>query len=208
MPKSLNSSATLTLLTSFLAFSSVSCDRSLVSVPKSDSNKAPTEQVNTATATLGGSLQTPSPNKTSGQPPLADSYHQAIERASSAYSIGQSAESRDDWRLVVNRWQQAIDLMKAVPVVSPYHSQMGRKLVEYRRNLAYAQQQASRPTTNPNPGGVVVLPPHPSISSPTVAALPIQTPVPSNEGVFYAPIIRRAGSTPRHPGNFQWQSAI
>lgn len=88
-----------------------------------------------------------------------DPFQQALERAASASSMGQSAQSRDDWRLVANRWQQAIQLMQTVPATSPRRSQATQKLAEYQRNLSYAQRQASRSTAPANPDGVIVLSP-------------------------------------------------
>lgn len=135
-----------------------------------------------------------------------DPYQQAIERASSAYKISQSAQSRDDWRLVINRWQQAIDLMKEVPATNARHRQAQQKLSEYRQNLAFAQRQASRSIQPANPGGVIVLPPRPSpqpqpqpLSPVPAAAAPQTQPTAAetpNPQVFTAPIVRREGNTP------------
>jgi len=147
----------------------------------------------------------------------SDSFQLAIEHAASADRIGQSAESRDDWQLVVDRWQQAIALMKTVPTSSPNRTKVQQKLAQYQQKLAYAQRQANRPTTPINPNGVVVLPSgtrspqslHPSIPpsiprsvSPIVAAAPQAAPQPEDSQRaaqgrrFYAPIVRREGNTP------------
>lgn len=127
--------------------------------------------------------------------PLPDPYPQAIDRASSAFTIGQSAQSSDDWRLVASRWQQAIELLAAVPPANANHSQAQTKLAEYRRNLAYAQQQADRPTPDaasrvvvvPLPAAVAIAP----TSSPSVVLEQTTTPT-----GFNAPIVRRVGGTP------------
>jgi predicted aspartyl protease len=145
-----------------------------------------------------------------------DSYTQAIARASAAYSISKSAQSRDDWRLVAARWQQAIDLMAAVPTSSPNHAEAARKLADYRRDLAYAQSQANQPVASSGDGRIsqstaqsssITQNPPRSAAAPT-AASPILTLPPSSRGssgegdrdpeggVFYAPIVRRAGNTP------------
>jgi predicted aspartyl protease len=167
------------------------------------SNQAGSNQTNSSQA----KSQPASPSKASTK---LDSFQLAVERASSAYTIGQSAQSRDDWRLVANRWQQAIELMKTVPSSNPRRTQVQQKLTEYQQNLAYAQRQASRPTTTPNPDGVVVIPsellpkrlaPQPA---PVAAAAPQivpQTTVPpasqaDGSRTFFAPIIRREGNTP------------
>jgi hypothetical protein len=61
-----------------------------------------------------------------------------------AATITQSAASRDDWKLVVSKWQQAIALLKTVPPSHPKKGLAQQKIGEYQRNLAYAKQQAVR----------------------------------------------------------------
>jgi predicted aspartyl protease len=125
-----------------------------------------------------------------------DPYARAIDRASSAVTIGQIAQSSDDWRLVAGRWQQAIDLLATVPSSSANYPKAQTKLSDYRRNLAYALQQADRPTT-PTPSVVAVVPQAPT--APIATALPPasvrvdQTTAPEK---FSAPIVRRVGGTP------------
>lgn len=139
--------------------------------------------------------------------PKTDPYQQAIERASNAYTMGRSAQSRDDWRLVVNRWQQAIELMQTVPNSNARHQQAKQKLAEYRQHLVHAQQQANRSTKVANPDGVIVLPrqagvlpspsPRPVVTPSPLATTPGVKPQQSNQSrTFYAPIIRRDGNTP------------
>jgi predicted aspartyl protease len=171
---------------------------------KQTSPDAPTS-VSASTEDLGSS-------QSMAQAPAPDAYPEAINRASSAFKLGQLAQSQDDWRLVVGRWQQAIDLMATVPTSSPNHGAAQDKLVEYRRNLVVAQQQAAQaPAADSGPGRVVVVSPHGSdLSSPTSdpnSATPfVQTPLGETRqtddanvargGVYQAPIIRRAGGTP------------
>ncbi|HEY9648298.1 MAG TPA: retropepsin-like aspartic protease [Chroococcidiopsis sp.] len=137
-----------------------------------------------------------SPAPAASAPARPDPYQRGIERASSAYTIGQSAQSRDDWRLVASRWQQAIDLMANVPSSSPNHSQAQRKLSEYRRNLTYAQRQANLPITQ-DAGSVVVVPPQSSQATSVASANPPGNSAGNGSGrLFRAPIVRRAGGTP------------
>ncbi len=107
--------------------------------------------------------------------PQINVFNDATDAAASAATITQSAESKDDWNLVVSRWQKAIQLMKTVPSNSKNYATAQKKLVEYQRNLAYAVKQANSP---PKP----VLP---ALSSPTVTqpqstpgALPTSSPQP------------------------------
>lgn len=131
------------------------------------------------------------------------SYRQALDRANSAAGIAQSAQSKDDWQLVVNRWQQAIGLMQTVPQSSPDYAQAQRKLAEYRRSLAQSQQQVSRVRLPKDPDAVIVMmPPVPArpalanrVPSPAAAATAPAPTAPSLRA-FSAPIVRRAGNTP------------
>lgn len=110
--------------------------------------------------------------------------------------MAQAAESQDDWRLVVSRWQQAIDLMKSIPAANPRRAQAQSKVTEYQRNLAYAQRQANRSTALQNPDGVVRV---------TANRIPVTAPAPEPaiapasapaNTVFRAPILRRVGGIP------------
>lgn len=134
----------------------------------------------------------------------SDPFPDAINQASSAFTLSQSAQSRDDWRLVANRWQQAIELMTTVPASSPYHGEAQQKLTEYRRNLSYARQQASMPLPESEPGRIIAVP-IPSSSPSSTAAVPRpqssqSSPAPTSESlagrVYRAPIVRRSGGTP------------
>jgi predicted aspartyl protease len=130
--------------------------------------------------------------------------------------MSQSAQSKDDWRLVASRWQQAIELMRSVPRSNQNYGQAQRKLTQYQRNLTVAQRQSNRSTAPRNPDGVVTLPPeflppravprpvNPAPVRPSarpIAAVPQKNPALANsadrsQGTFFAPIIRRAGNTP------------
>lgn len=130
------------------------------------------------------------------------SYSQALERANSAAGIAQSASSKDDWQLVVNRWQQAIALMQTVPQSSPNYAQAQRKLADYRRSLAQAQQQFSRTRLPKDPDAVVVMAPSAPVRPASnrvpapAAAATAPTPTAPSLRAFSAPIVRRAGNTP------------
>jgi predicted aspartyl protease len=199
MGKLYSSKLALGLLTSVL-ISSVACN----SQPDS------TAQFPISATTPSTDAVQPTQAKPASAPAAAtkpDPYQQALDRASSAYTISRSAQSRDDWRLVMNRWQQAIDLMKTVPASNARHRLARQKLAEYRQNLAYAQQQANRSTQLANPDGVIVLPPRslpqpqlppppvPVAASPTVSARPATAAAPGQQ-TFTAPIVRREGNTP------------
>ncbi len=115
----------------------------------------------------------------------------ALDKASGALAISQSAQSPDDWGLVASQWNEAIALMKSVPASNPNKAIAQKKLVQYQQNLSYAQQQASRPR-------VAVIPQTQSATSsdriPVLA--PPLLPVPPSQKVFQAPIKNRNGGTP------------
>jgi predicted aspartyl protease len=183
------------LLAGFLAGISA-CQESLFSsVDSAPPEPAPASE--TVTASPGET--TPSPE--TAPPSAAETYQQAIAKASSAFTMSQSAQSQDDWRLVTSRWQQAIDLMAGIPAATPQHQIAQQKLTEYRRNLAYAEQQANRSPLATNSDGVVRVR-EAQADSPSnarsTAANPGQIAASQTSGgrVFYAPIVRRAGGTP------------
>jgi predicted aspartyl protease len=150
----------------------------------------------------------PSSNPTTPATASRDTFAEAINTASRAFQLGQSARSQDDWSLVASRWQQAVDLLVAVPNSSPNYTTAQTKLAEYRRNLSYAEQQASKPIDRSS--GVIVVTPNrvsqPSNSAPidsttarsqpSAPARSSSTAALSAESVVVTPIIARAGGTP------------
>ncbi|MGB5971973.1 MAG: hypothetical protein WBG38_01575, partial [Nodosilinea sp.] len=103
--------------------------------------------------------------------PLApDPFREAVNRATSAVAIGQSAQSKSDWQLAASRWQQAVALMEQVPTGSPNRVQAQIKVQEYGQHLAAAQRRASGPIA---PAAAA---PAPTAALPTglAAQIPIQ----------------------------------
>ncbi|MBD2089341.1 retroviral-like aspartic protease family protein [Microcoleus sp. FACHB-1515] len=136
----------------------------------------------------------PTPAPAAPTPTAPDPFQQGLRRAMSAATMAQAAQSQDDWRLVVSRWQQAIDQMKAIPAGNPRRAQAQTKVAEYQRNLAYAQRQANRSTALQNPDGVVrvtadIIPVAAPAPEPAIAPAPANT-------IFRAPILRRVGGIP------------
>ena len=90
-----------------------------------------------------------------------------------AASIAQSAQSNDDWNLVVSRWQRAINLLKAVPKSSANYAIAQKKVAEYQRNLAYARKQQNSgltPIGRANPIPLAAVSRQTKPSAPTSAA--------------------------------------
>ncbi|MBD2021425.1 type IV pilin-like G/H family protein [Leptolyngbya sp. FACHB-36] len=89
-------------------------------------------------------------------------FQKATDRAASASTLAQSAQTGEDWTLVLSHWQEAIALLKAVPPASRDRAAAQKLLPEYRQSLIRAQQQAKRgpnPTTiaKPDSGGIPLI---------------------------------------------------
>lgn len=121
----------------------------------------------------------------------------ALDKAYSAFNISQSAQSSYDWNLVMSQWQEAIALLKAVPATSPNKVIAQKKLIDYQRNLIYAQQQANRPIKE-NPDNIVAVIPEvpPSNLNASGTAAVEALPLLPNQAVYQAIIKRRLGGTP------------
>ncbi len=133
----------------------------------------------------------------------------ALDKAVSAWSISQSAQSPDDWNLVASQYQGAIALMKKVRRQTPEFAFAQSKITEYRRQIKYAKQQANpRPVRVAEPRRIVVVVPQiattPKLTLPSVAtklsppksAFPSSAVLIPDQEVFTAPIKRRIGGTP------------
>jgi hypothetical protein len=71
-----------------------------------------------------------------------DGFTEAVNFATQASNLAQSASSKQDWDEVAALWVQAVAWMQAVPPGSPKRAFAEKKVVEYMRNLTYSQQQA------------------------------------------------------------------
>ncbi len=149
---------------------------------------------NEDTASTAGQSPTPAPATAAANsarsktaPPVnslaltgADNYFPALDKATAALTISQSASCSDDWLLVAAQWREAIKLLKAVPVASRNHDRASKMIVQYQQKLADAQKQAANP-------------PKPQV----VATATINLPTPkSNSSVFSIPILRREAGVP------------
>ncbi len=71
-----------------------------------------------------------------------DSFSQAVRVAEQAATDGKIAQSRENWLVVAAKWQQASDLMAAVPPKHPRYTTAVNRTVLYRQNSDKAQQEA------------------------------------------------------------------
>lgn len=133
---------------------------------------------------------------TEAEPPLVSqaltkskAYQEAINLASSAFTLGQQAQSPDDWDLIVGRWHQAVEKLNEIPTDDPNYSTAQTKLKEYEGNLAQAKQRLARSN---QPTVEITLERPLSTAVPTVAPKPS---TPDNNGQSI-PIVERRGGTP------------
>ncbi len=71
-----------------------------------------------------------------------DSFAQAVRVAEQAANDSKTAQSREDWLVVAAKWQQASDLMAAVPSKHPRYTTALNRTALYRQNSDKAQQGA------------------------------------------------------------------
>ncbi|RCJ15268.1 hypothetical protein A6S26_08060 [Nostoc sp. ATCC 43529] len=159
-----------------------------------------------ATPAATPEAQPPQPSET--EPSV---FELALDKAVSAWSISQSAQSPDDWNLVASQYQDAIALMQTVERQTPEFAFAQSKITEYQRQIKYAKQKAApRPVPVQEPQKIVVVVPQaattPKFTSPLSIPVQKQLSPPETERsssavvipqpVFTAPITRRAGGTP------------
>lgn len=168
--------ATWVALSGILTLGSVACNSDTPgSPPSQQARQVPKSQASPSPAPLRRPKPAVSKSKQnpSNPPATSDNYAQAIDIASGALSISQSAVCQDDWKLVTKYWQQAINLLKEVPASSPNQVKAKQKLPLYQRYLASAETKAAPPPK--------AKPPRPSAE---------------NKAFFKAPIKRLRGGTP------------
>lgn len=170
--------ATWVALSGILTLGSVACNSDTPSSPPSQqARQVPKSQASPTPAPLRrpkpAGKQTVSPPQQNPPATSDDTYAQAVDLASGALSISQSAVCQDDWKLVAKHWQQAINFLKAVPASSPNQANAKQKLPLYQSYLATAQKKAAPP---------------PKSKPPLLSA--------ENKAFFKAPIKRLRGGTP------------
>ena len=69
-------------------------------------------------------------------------FREGVNKAINAAELTQTAQTKNEWNNVATQWQQAIELMKAVPKDSPNYALAQDRITMYQRNLEYAQKNA------------------------------------------------------------------
>ncbi len=85
------------------------------------------------------------------KPPLlaqSDAFAEGIKSANRAVSLTQTANSPEEWNNVAVAWLEAATWMQAVPPGNPRRALAQKKVVEYLRNFAIAQQRATATTSD------------------------------------------------------------
>lgn len=84
-----------------------------------------------------------------GQAVPDDTFPHALEVATKAANLTQTAQLRAEWEEVAANWQEAIELLRLVPEDSPNLEAANAKVLEYENNLQYAQAQAVKAVPSP-----------------------------------------------------------
>ncbi len=71
-------------------------------------------------------------------------FRQAVNQATRAASLTQTATTKQQWQQVIVAWEQAITGMKKIPANSPKYKISQQKIVEYQNNLKYAKIAVDR----------------------------------------------------------------
>jgi predicted aspartyl protease len=229
MLQSFLSRATLIFLSSTLALLGVACEQKTGSegsrsrsVPETSqhtsgtiSNQNAGENDNLAASSPVKAIapQTLPASKTPPSEPAINYFELGLDKAMGAWSISQSAQSPDDWQLVVNQYRDAIALMEKVPRHSPEFTIAQAKINEYRSHVKIARERdIPRPVQSANTGNqriIVAVPQPPNLGSNYTLTPPASTQQPPvkpisprsafltpEKQVFIAPIKRRMGGTP------------
>lgn len=214
MLQSILSRAALIFISTTLAVLAIGCSKD-----KQTTATLSNEQPTPIDKSVGIPATETAAQRASSEPELASepsaieqsSFEQGLDKAVGAFSISQSAQSTDDWNLVVSQLQDAIALMKKVPVNSPYFRGAQTKITEYQRQMKYAQQKATPPikqSRSAQTERIVVVVPEASVTPITLPLpasfteklplpLPTSSPAPlTKQEVFAVPIKRRMGGTP------------
>ncbi len=107
------------------------------------SNQEVTNPAEVKTAKVKKVKATPEVEATVTSEPELDSYEEAVDLATSATVLSKSAVIREDWSLVASRWQEAIQLLKAVPTSSPNYNSAQEKIPQYQNFFTQAQAKAT-----------------------------------------------------------------
>ncbi|MGB3641712.1 MAG: retropepsin-like aspartic protease [Rivularia sp. (in: cyanobacteria)] len=184
MLEPLKTRAALTLLWSALTIVGVACSKQSKTV-KTPQKPLPVPSTSKIVDSAGSLKQTSSPkplsNKTEQETLEPTSFEMGLDKASGGFSVSQSAQSSEDWKLVADYYQDAINLMKSVRSQSRYYPIAKVKVKEYQFLKDYALEKSvalGQPVEEPEPERIVVtVPPlKESIAKESIAPQKMQVP--------------------------------
>ncbi|MCT7973118.1 hypothetical protein [Laspinema olomoucense] len=100
---------------------------------------APAAAPTPAPATAPAAAPTPAP----ATAPAANSFAEAVRRASQAAEQSLTAQTQAEWNQIAVLWQEASDLMSQVPENSPNYSAAQPRVGQYQQNADSARQRAA-----------------------------------------------------------------
>ncbi len=77
-------------------------------------------------------------------------FREAIETATKAANLAQTAKTSDEWKTVADEWKNAIELMQSVPDSSENYVLAQDRVQQYQNNLQYSQKKANPQPKNPS----------------------------------------------------------
>lgn len=75
--------------------------------------------------------------------PKDQTFEQAIDKGRIAAELTKSAQTTDEWKVVVKRWEQAIRLLEKVPASSSDYSIAQQKILQYQLHRDFANKNAT-----------------------------------------------------------------
>jgi hypothetical protein len=87
---------------------------------------------------------TPVNTETPIKAPEIDPFKEAVNQATIAAELTQSAQSELEWKKVANHWENALELMKEVPPDHGNYTIAQDRVIQYQKNLDYANLAASK----------------------------------------------------------------
>lgn len=184
MLEPLKTRAALTLLWSALTIAGVACSKQskTVEIPQKPLAVPSTPtMVDSAVSQKETSNPKPLSNQTTKKTVEPTFFEMGLDKASGGFSVSQSAQSSQDWQLVADYYQDAINLMKSVSSQSRYYPIAKVKVREYQRHFDYALEKSvalQQPKPEPEPDTIVVtVPPlKESIAKQSIASRKMQVP--------------------------------
>lgn len=133
----------MSALTTLTAAMSVACKQD----KQTTTSESPNESISTQTydSKQVTPTATPKPEQILSASEEPNNFELGLDKASGAFSISQSAQSLEDWQLVVSQYQDAIAFMKRVPAKSPYFQIAQTKIEDYQKQIQSAKLKANRP---------------------------------------------------------------